>query len=1466
MPKVSIIMPLNKGFHFMEQTFQSILGQSFTDWEFIIVSEFGCNDDSLEYVRYFTSIEPRIQLIQNTTYPGWAESMNVGLESAAGEYIARADMNDLSVPERLEKQVKFLDTHPEITSCGCTKRQTTAEFRKAKQISTDIEKLRAAMIFGNEIDDSSVMFRKQYFDQQRLKYNSEMLAADYDLWAKILFKIKFAVLPEALVVHHRENETVAVESARRLKEESQQISAHVLREFGIDVEKEGIDIQLLSRWDCKPEKDTIFNPVSFLKQGYHLLALILSQNRSLKAVEDRAMRYILWKRWNWLCDCCNIKCGQTGTAMPEVVSGKRNPKISVILPIYKSAKYLRCAIDSVIAQTTGDWELLLINEYGSDDGSREIALFYGLYDSRIHLIQNEKRLGLGESLNLGFRQARGDYLARLDADDIAHCNRFERQANFLDHNPEVGICGSWQHHFGPNTDWVHRPPAEPEQCRANLLFWCDLCHSTLMLRRETVLKYQLFFDPNYLAEDFELWTRAVRVTKIANIPEVLGEYRWGDDNITLSKKAALQEESGRIVAASIRENLHFQIPEKDIFLLNGWENPFQQEEDPDVRQEIQENLKQVLIDIYNANEKYHFYKREALLAALGSKWRWATKFEAWNYLSPVHSLSQVFDEAAPLSFSQKAFLLLQRKYTLRSLFQRQIKSFFKPIWLPLHQTFDGRIWKAESNLYRQIENTGGKITGDIVRITDSRIWQAEKRIIDLETASVEMCHSVNQISRLPGEKIRIVIIFQVASFWFSIENFYRSCRNDARFDLRVICYDDDFDPTIKTDTARDFLEKNGIKYTGYESFELSEFRPHAVVLQTPYDTNRMRKFTSSWLAVHGYRVIYIPYRIEISAAIHAREAHFNTDIVKYCWRLYSLSRTTRKDYLKYCTNSAAVRVTGLPQFDSFYTPERYPMNPEILKRAHGRKIVLWKIRFPKMINNGGKWVQTTPEIREYIKFAGTLEKYNNLFFIFMPQPRFKESNQDCKVQRELAQLMERLLPKENVYIDDSDDYRNSLMHADGIIVDRSAVMVEAAATGVPVLYMYNKEFDEPLAEAIRPLIDSYYHGTTCLDMEHFLTMFQAGRDPLKECRNRRFEECIPFFDGNCGARIRDDIEASIPVEQETTIDNMLENSQILKENTERLCALEEKLNDLIQCTREQIPSLHSELCESHADIKRTMDSRIWKAECNLSHSISEVHNHIDYTYRDIMIVLENQLDFIGKHRIRLLTEYPVASDSLDHQYPHGTAQDNTRYPRFIRACERLLKKERGLSFLDLGCSGGGMVLDAVLRGHLGIGLEGSDFSLVSQRAEWRLLKNNLFTCDIARPFSLIDETSGERQQFDVITAWEVLEHIREENLPVLFENIRLHLKPNGIFVGSVADWDDIDPQTGINWHCCVHPHTWWEAKVTSLGFDCHENWFSPYDMARGGINHPLFYTTPNDLSSVRTNLFLVLTIREGTDG
>ena len=237
----------------------------------------------------------------------------------------------------------------------------------------------------------------------------------------------------------------------------------------------------------------------------------------------------------------------------------------------------------------------------------------------------------------------------------------------------------------------------------------------------------------------------------------------------------------------------------------------------------------------------------------------------------------------------------------------------------------------------------------------------------------------------------------------------------------------------------------------------------------------------------------------------------------------------------------------------------------------------------------------------------------------------------------------------------------------------------------------------------------------------------------------------------------------------------------------------------------------------------------------------EVHRHIDALYRDIMIVLEKQLHFVGEHGLVLKTNAPVAINSRDHLYPTGTAQDNTRYPRFIKKCEEIFGENEGLAFMDLGCSGGGMVLDAILRGHLGIGLEGSDYSLIRQRAEWRLLRKNLFTCDITKPFAVEEAETGEIKKFDVVTAWEVLEHISEDDLPQLFENIKVHLKANGIFVASVACKDSIPSKYGVNMHVTIHSKDWWMDVFKQNNFEHECGKFSLEDMARGGINFPLVY-------------------------
>ncbi len=352
----------------------------------------------------------------------------------------------------------------------------------------------------------------------------------------------------------------------------------------------------------------------------------------------------------------------------------------------------------------------------------------------------------------------------------------------------------------------------------------------------------------------------------------------------------------------------------------------------------------------------------------------------------------------------------------------------------------------------------------------------------------------------------------------------------------------------------------------------------------------------------------------------------------------------------------------------------------------------------------------------------------------------------------------------------------------------------------------------------------------------------------EECVQRAADELLPKLDKQIERwtweryqRVQNKLAPQIErnVEQAVQAQLMDElfpklDKQIERWTWERYLRVQNKLEPQIeQAVQAQLMN------ELFPKLDKQIERWTWERYKRTEARAEELHRHLELTYRDLMVVLEKQLTFVGEHDIELKTDYPCAYESLDAIYPRGTANDNTRYPRFIKRCETVLQRDSGLSFLDLGCSGGGMVLDAVLRGHLGIGLEGSDYSLIRQRAEWRLLRNNLFTCDITKPFSLIHKASGGVVQFDVITAWEVLEHIAEDDLPRMFANIRAHLADGGLFVGSIACWDDIDPDTGVNWHVTVHPPEWWQERFVDWGFEEVPDLFSVEDMARGSINRPI---------------------------
>lgn len=282
------------------------------------------------------------------------------------------------------------------------------------------------------------------------------------------------------------------------------------------------------------------------------------------------------------------------------------PKISVLMPTYNTEKYLKEAIESILNQTFTDFELLVIDDC-SKDNTRNIVLSYN--DKRIRLIDGLQK-GLAAALNFGIKIAKGEYVARMDADDIALPERFSKQVEFLDAHKDISVLGTWQERFGVRTG-IHQTKANHEDIKAKLLFGCDMCHSTIMLRRSDLLKYDLFYNEQSPQEDFELWIRAIKKVKFANIPEVLSRYRTTADSISIAKKKELEQYEVSLIKKQLKENLKINLKPQEDDLVQRRYNPLtrrnQQEQDAYILA-----YKQLCKKIIKQNNKLKYYAPESL--------------------------------------------------------------------------------------------------------------------------------------------------------------------------------------------------------------------------------------------------------------------------------------------------------------------------------------------------------------------------------------------------------------------------------------------------------------------------------------------------------------------------------------------------------------------------------------------------------------------------------------------------------------------------------------------------------------------------------------------------------------------------------------------------------------------------------------------------------------------------------------
>ena len=307
-PSISVVMSVNNSELYLKDAIESILNQTFDDFEFIIIDD-GSTDYSADIIKSYE--DQRIVFLQNDKNMGLARSLNRGVGFSRGKYIARMDADDIAKSERLEKQIFFMEKNPHIDLCGSWieyfNDTSDAEKRLWKTPATHDE-IKTYLIFGSPVAHPSIMVKREFFSQLRYQETYEV-AQDYALWTESIDVFQFANIQEPLLRYRVHGNQIGQTQKKAQTDRSLRLQKKILQRLNIvmDEKEENIHAKL-----CSYETDNIDETEKWLKK-------IVEKNRSIGYFDQFTLEKTISDFWIRTC----LKSGSYGKLMTSPLGLKK---------------------------------------------------------------------------------------------------------------------------------------------------------------------------------------------------------------------------------------------------------------------------------------------------------------------------------------------------------------------------------------------------------------------------------------------------------------------------------------------------------------------------------------------------------------------------------------------------------------------------------------------------------------------------------------------------------------------------------------------------------------------------------------------------------------------------------------------------------------------------------------------------------------------------------------------------------------------------------------------------------------------------------------------------------------------------------------------------------------------------------------------------------------------------------------